>query len=144
MSLAYSSKTIAVVAQVRIRARGLCEYCHASEQWQYVPFTVDHVMPLSLEGSDDVNNLALACFHCNRRKFIAVAAFDPHTNESVAIFNPRTQVWDEHFVWSTDGVQLVGLTASGRATIEKLEMNRERLVAIRAVDVLIGRHPPRG
>ncbi|MCC5604575.1 HNH endonuclease [Nostoc sp. CHAB 5714] len=54
--------------QVRQRANYLCEYCHASEQWQYVQFTVDHTMPLSLGGTDFLENLALACFHCNRRK----------------------------------------------------------------------------
>ncbi len=28
--------------QVRQRANFLCEYCHASEQWQYVAFTIEH------------------------------------------------------------------------------------------------------
>jgi 5-methylcytosine-specific restriction endonuclease McrA len=54
--------------QVRQRARYLCEFCHANEQWQYVRFNVDHVMPLSLGGDDSLENLTLACFHCNRRK----------------------------------------------------------------------------
>jgi 5-methylcytosine-specific restriction endonuclease McrA len=54
--------------QVRQRANYLCEYCHASEQWQYVAFTIDHVIPLALSGADILNNLALACFHCNRKK----------------------------------------------------------------------------
>lgn len=30
--------------QVRQRANYLCEYCHASEKWQYVAFTIDHVI----------------------------------------------------------------------------------------------------
>ena len=52
--------------QVRQRANFLCEYCHASEQWQCVPFTVDHVIPISKGGVRSLENLALACFHCNR------------------------------------------------------------------------------
>ncbi len=32
------------------RARHLCEYCHTSEQWQYVPFTIDHIIPLAKGG----------------------------------------------------------------------------------------------
>ena len=52
--------------QIRQRANYLCEYCHASEQWQYVRFTVDHVIPLAQSGVDTSDNLALACFHCNR------------------------------------------------------------------------------
>ncbi len=62
-------------AQVRARAQGLCEYCHAAEQWQYVEFTVDHVLPVSKGGSDLVDNLALACFYCNRRKLSSVKTF---------------------------------------------------------------------
>jgi hypothetical protein len=41
-----------IQAQVRQRAKHLCEFCHADEMWQYVRFNVDHVMPLSLGGDD--------------------------------------------------------------------------------------------
>jgi 5-methylcytosine-specific restriction endonuclease McrA len=54
--------------QVRQRANCLCEYCHASEQWQYVEFTIEHIIPLTKSGTNDIDNLALACFHCNRKK----------------------------------------------------------------------------
>ena len=54
--------------QVRQRANCLCEYCHASEQWQYVEFTIEHIIPLTKRGTNDIDNLALACFHCNRQK----------------------------------------------------------------------------
>ncbi|MEG4344788.1 HNH endonuclease [Microcoleus sp. A003_D6] len=53
--------------QVRQRANSLCEYCHASEQWQYVEFTIEHIIPLTKKGSNHIDNLALACFHCNRQ-----------------------------------------------------------------------------
>jgi HNH endonuclease len=131
-----------VQVQVRQRARYLCEYCHASEQWQYVRFTVDHVMPLSLGGMDDLENLALACFHCNRRKTNRLTAIDLQSNEETPLFNPRFQVWPEHFVWSTDGLLILGLTAIGRATIATLALNRERVINIREADKAIGRHPP--
>ena len=49
--------------QVREPACYLCEYCHTSEQWQYIPFTVNHVIPLSKDGAKGIENLALACFH---------------------------------------------------------------------------------
>jgi 5-methylcytosine-specific restriction endonuclease McrA len=52
-------------AKVRQRAKFLCEYCHANEHWQYVRFTIDHVAP---NEDDSIENLALACFHCNRLK----------------------------------------------------------------------------
>jgi HNH endonuclease len=131
-----------VQVQVRQRASYLCEYCHASEQWQYVRFTVDHVMPLSLGGVNDLENLALACFHCNRRKTNRLTAVDPQSNEETPLFNPRRQVWHEHFVWSTDGLLILALTAVGRAKIATLVLNRERVINIREADKAIGRHPP--
>ncbi|WP_292709618.1 MULTISPECIES: HNH endonuclease [unclassified Nostoc] len=93
--------------QVRQRAKYLCEYCHASEQWQYVQFTVDHIMPLSLGGTDNLENLALACFHCNRRKTNRLTATDHQSGEEVLLLNPRQHIWSEHFIWSADGL-LIG------------------------------------
>lgn len=129
-------------AKVRRRAQALCEYCHTAEQWQYVPFTVDHIVPLAQGGTGALENLALACFHCNRRKADRLQAVDPVSAELVTLFHPRRHSWDEHFIWSADGIQIVGLTAIGRATIAALDLNRERVVHIRAADVLVHRHPP--
>lgn len=131
-------------ATVRDRAKRLCEYCHTNEIWQYVPFTVDHIIPISLDGKTKLDNLALACFHCNRRKTNAVTAIDPATNVEVDLFNPRQDEWNDHFVWSKDGLYVIALSAVGRATLAKLELNRERVIPIRAEDVLVGRHPPDG
>jgi len=128
--------------QVRQRANNLCEYCHASEKWQYVRFTVDHIVPLAQAGAYSFDNLALACFHCNRRKADKVVATDPDRKETVPLFHPRRQVWSEHFTWATDRVTIVGLTAVGRVTIAALALNRERVIAIRAADHIAGRHPP--
>lgn len=99
-------------------------------------------MPVSLGGTDSLDNLALACFHCNRRKTNRLTAIDPETGETVPLFNPRQDNWREHFVWSVDKLQVVGLTAIGRATIATLSLNRERILHIRAADVEMGRHPP--
>jgi hypothetical protein len=126
-------------AEVRERASFLCEYCHTSERWQYVRFTIDHV---AADGGDSLDNLALACFHCNRRKSDKIEAVDPETGESAPLFNPRRHVWKEHFAWSDDGLRLVPQTAIGRATEVLLELNRERILLIRAADVAVNRHPP--
>ncbi len=129
---------------VRQRANRLCEYCHTSEQWQYVRFTVDHVIPLAQGGSDDPDNLALACFHCNRKKADKLTALDPDSEEEVPLFNPRRDAWSEHFIWSSDGLFIMGLTPTGRASVDALELNRERVINIRAADRIVGRHPPSG
>ncbi len=128
--------------QVRHRSNHLCEYCHASERWQYVKFTVDHVLPVSLGGTNNLENLALACFHCNRRKTNRLTAIDPESGEIVPLFNPRQDSWKEHFIWSADKLQVIGLTEIGQATIATLDLNRERIIHIRAADLEIGRHPP--
>ncbi len=128
--------------RVRQRAKFLCEYCHTSERWQYVPFTVDHVIPVAKGGRTELENLALACFHCNRRKSDLVTAVDPQTDEVVPLFNPRQGKWSEHFVWSVGGLRIIPLTAVGRAIVDRLALNRERIIPIRADDVLVNRHPP--
>ncbi|WP_024546962.1 HNH endonuclease [Picosynechococcus sp. NKBG15041c] len=129
--------------KVRERAKGLCEYCHGVELWQYVRFTVDHVIPRARGGSDDVENLALACFHCNRKKSSFVTGVDLLSGAEVRLFNPRCDRWADHFVWAEDGVMVVGLTEIGRATIARLDMNRERVLLIRQADRDVGRHPPK-
>lgn len=128
--------------QVRTRAKYLCEYCHTSEKWQYVPFTIDHVIPIAQGGSDELDNLALACFHCNRQKSDRMTGIDPITNEEVPLFNPRQQQWATHFVWSSDALQVIGITETGRATVDALRFNRPRIISIRAADYAVGRHPP--
>lgn len=125
-------------AQLRVRKRAnfLCEYCHADERWQFVPFTIDHIIPISNGGTNLFENLALACFHCNRRKS------DKQFIGEIPIFNPRGMIWNEHFVWSKDFLRVLPKTEIGNATIEILELNRERLLLIRADDIMVNRHPP--
>lgn len=134
----------AIQTLVRLRAGFLCEYCHTNERWQYVRFTMEHVTPVTAEGADDSNNLALACFHCNRRKSNKQSFLDPETGQNAALFHPREHIWSEHFIWSSDGLRIQALTAIGRATVAALELNRERVIRIRAADVSVDRHPPKG
>ena len=128
--------------QVRERANLLCEYCHTAERWQCVRFSIDHLTPTSEGGENSLENLALACFHCNRRKSDKLTAIDNETGQFVPLFNPRQSSWPEHFIWSGDGLRIIPLTAIGRATVDLLDLNRERLQYIRSADVSAGRHPP--
>lgn len=128
--------------QVRERANYLCEFCHANERWQYVKFTVDHVLPVSLGGGDRLENLTLACFHCNRRKTNRLTGIDPESQAEVSLFNPRQDCWQENFIWSMDGTSIEGISAIGRATVAVLVLNRDRVIPIRVADREIGRHPP--
>lgn len=133
---------------VRERANFLCEYCHSPERLSATRFTVDHVIPKSLSGSDDFSNLALACRRCNERRYNFVAGIDSETQEVVQIFNPRCQQWQEHFVWIEDGVVIQGVTPIGRATCDRLDLNDMRypendsIRATRRFWIQIGLHPP--
>jgi thiamine pyrophosphate-dependent acetolactate synthase large subunit-like protein len=84
----------------------------------------------------------LACFHCNRQKSDKLKAFDEQSLAEVPLFNPRIDSWQQHFIWSTDTLLIIGLTATGRATVAELAFNRARIINIRAADREIGRHPP--
>ncbi len=124
---------------VRQRAGFLCEYCHTSERWQYVSFTIDHIIP---NDDNSIENLALACFHCNRRKSNKTSVFDAQSDEEISLFNPRKDIWKEHFEWSKDKIFIVSKTEIGRITVDLLNLNRARILQIRLADVLVNRHPP--
>ncbi len=111
---------------VRQRANFQCEYCHYPEFLSTSPLTIDHIMPQSLGGSDNVDNLALACRRCNERHYNFTVGIDPETQQEVLLFNPRQQQWSEHFIWTSDGMKIIGITPTGRATCNRLDLNDER------------------
>jgi hypothetical protein len=104
---------------------------------------VEHIVPLALGGTSDDSNLWLACAWCNSFKGTKVSGVEPVTGVEFPLFNPRTQQWSEHFRWSDDGSEIVGLTAVGRATVMALRLNNEYLVVSRRQWVAAGWHPPK-
>jgi 5-methylcytosine-specific restriction endonuclease McrA len=134
----------------RERAKYLCEYCHSQERLSANRFTFDHIIPRSLGGSDDINNLALACRRCNERRYNFIAGIDPETQSIVPIYNPRQQRWEEHFIWTENGAILQGITAIGRATCIRLDLNDTRypendsIRETRRFWIQAGLHPPSG
>ena len=122
------------------RTGNRCEYCGLSQAGQAATFHIDHIIPLAEDGQTTQQNLALACVSCSLRKAARLNAIDPDTGQEVPLYNPREQSWSEHFHW--DGVSLIGMTPTGRATVEALKMNRPIMLAIRAEEVLLNRHPP--
>lgn len=111
---------------VRQRAQYRCEYCHYPELLSSAPLTIDHIQPQSLGGSDELDNLALACRRCNERRYNFTTGIDPDTKADYPLFNPRQQQWSEHFIWSVDALQIIGKTPYGRATCNRLDLNDER------------------
>jgi hypothetical protein len=128
--------------QVRQDAGERCGYCQASELVTATELVVDHIRPRSAGGPTARENLWLICTRCNQFKGDKVDVIDPQTGNQVLLFNPRTQVWNEHFAWSEDGTEVMGRTACGRATIEALHLNRKLLVLVRRRWASVGWHPP--
>ncbi len=109
-----------------------------------MPMHVEHIIPLAAGGTSDEANLWLACPLCNGYKATKTREIDPQTGEEAPLFNPRQQSWCEHFRWSDDGVEIIGLTPIGRATVVALKLNNEILTRARRRWVLAGWHPPEG
>ncbi len=124
------------------RARHCCEYCRSPERFAMQSFSLEHIQPRSKKGPTVVDNLAFACQGCNNHKYDRTEAIDPVSTELVPLFHPRRQNWSDHFTWSDDFRLVLGLTATGRATVEALQLNREGLVNLRGVLFSAGEHPP--
>jgi hypothetical protein len=125
------------------RAAYCCEHCRSQLKFSADSFSVEHILPRSRSGSDELSNLALSCQRCNNAKFTATEAIDPATGAAANLFNPRQHVWSEQFAWSHDFVLIHGLTPIGRATVDKLQLNRPGVVNLRGILRDAGEHPPR-
>lgn len=87
-------------------------------------FEVDHIRPTSRGGTEELDNLALACRVCNLRKYDYIEAIDPVTQKISRLFHPRQDNWSEHFAKPPDlPYHIVGKTQIGRVTVARLDMN---------------------
>jgi hypothetical protein len=123
------------------RANHRCEYCQAPELIFNFPFEVEHIISLSRQGENDEANLALACRSCNLRKGIRISGIVPGFNTEVSFFHPRHDKWSEHFQVDTQSGKIMGITSSGKVTIEYLEMNSGSQVAARQLWIRLGLFP---
>lgn len=110
-------------AFVRQRAGNRCEYCRIQQRYYPdVTFHVEHIIARQHYGPDDLENLALACHLCNRKKGPNLAGIAPDTGALTRLSHPRLDSWEEHFRLDDNG-QIVGRTAIGHATAYVLDMN---------------------
>jgi HNH endonuclease len=124
------------------RAAGYCEYCRCPAKYSAQSFAVEHIIPRHADGPTVADNLALACQGCNAHKSVKIIAVDPITSVSVPLFHPRQHRWRDHFSWSEDFTEIIGLTPTGRATVAVLQLNRAGLIHLRRVLYAFGEHPP--
>ena len=126
-------------ALVRRRAGERCEYCLAPQSEDKATFHVEHIVARQHRGDDDPANLALSCVHCNLRKGPNLAGIDTEDGALVPLFNPRRNTWGDHFALRAP--LIVGLTPTGRATVDVLAMNDEFQRELRADLIARGVYP---
>jgi hypothetical protein len=127
------------------RAAGYrCGYCRTPENIAGFRLSIEHIVPKAKGGETTEENLWLACHACNEFKGTRTHGRDPATGKRVRLWDPRRQIWSEHFTWSQDGTEIRGLTPRGRATVVTIQLNRPELVAARSLWVQVGWWPPRG
>lgn len=128
--------------RIRERDRCRCSYCLTTEMNSGIRMVFDHIWPLVRGGETSFENLCLACRSCNEYKSDLVMGRDAVTGETVPLFNPRLQIWQEHFEWNLAGTGIQGKTTIGRVTVQVLQMNHPAIAIARGRWVEVGWHPP--
>ena len=111
------------------RANNQCEYCLILATLSFFPHEIDHAIAEKHGGQTSIDNLALTCWRCNRHKGSDLGSFDPQTEDFYFLFNPRIQIWTEHFLENKNYIE--GLTPEGRTTVKLLQFNIEERLAER-------------
>lgn len=122
---------------VRLRAMGLCEYCLLHEDDATYGFHVDHVIAEKHGGPTEDHNLCLCCPSCNRAKGSDIATLV--NDKMIRLFNPRIDVWKEHFV--LEGLQIRAKTLIGAGTLRLLRINDGPRLQLRQLLMATGRFP---
>lgn len=106
---------------VRERAAQCCEYCLVPELFSFIGYEIDHIISLKHGGSNDAENLAWACAICNYNKGTDIGTILIPANKIIRFFNPRTDVWTEHF--GASGPMILPKTEIGEGTAKIFRFN---------------------
>ncbi len=106
---------------VILRAEKLCEYCLIHEDDTFFGCQVDHIIAEKHGGETSFDNLALACTNCNRAKGSDLGTLV--NGVLVRFFNPRSDIWAEHFAFADNEITIVAKSEVGQATTTILGMN---------------------
>jgi hypothetical protein len=132
----------AVRARVRASAQDRCGYCQSLQKYVLGILEIEHIIPKAAGGSDEEENLWLACRLCNSYKGVQTQGQDPESDRNIKLFNPRLQKWTRHFTWINNGTYIEGITACGRATVIAMQLNNSYAVPVRQAWISAGWHPP--
>lgn len=112
MSRANDYISAAVRRKVAERAGFRCEYCLLDEKFMGHSAQIDHIISLKHRGTNDIENLAYSCWLCNGNKGSDVGSVKYGTHEFIRFFNPRIDIWSEHFrliVYRIEPISDIGL-----------------------------------
>lgn len=130
-------------AEIRREAGNRCGYCLGEQRYIFAWLEIEHLHPRSKGGKTVKENLWLACTYCNTFKSSQTHGIDPKTKRKIPLFNPRNQVWKNHFELDTDQATIIGKTVCGRATVNALKINNELALETRKHWVGVGWYPPK-
>lgn len=122
------------------RSQGVCEYCRIPQRFFSELFHIEHIVARQHRGATHESNLAISCARCNRHKGPNLSGLDPKSGSLTRLFNPRTDIWDEHFQQDSR-CEIQGLTAIGRTSAYVLDMNAPRRVELRVAIMDINTAP---
>lgn len=122
-----------------MRANGVCEYCLIHESDTYVGCQVEHIIAEKHGGRTEASNLAFACAFCNRAKGTDLGTILLPARALTRFFNPRTDLWTEHFL--LEGASIQPRTLIGEATVKILRLNAAARLFERQTLQLIERYP---
>ena len=124
------------------QSRNRCGYCLGEQRYIFAPLEVDHLLPIAEGGTDDEENLWLACPLCNSYKGKQTHGIGALTKRKVLLFNPRKQNWKRHFKID-NGIRIFGKTVCGRVTVVALQMNGHLAITVRRNWQIAGWYPPK-
>lgn len=130
---------VAIRQQVISRAGNCCEYCLLSRATRNASFHVEHIIAIKHRGETALENLCLSCPECNANKGSDLTSIDEETGETVNLYHPRKQQWDEHF--RLNGGIIEPLTPSGRVTVFLLRFNDSHRIMERELMLKLGLYP---
>lgn len=129
--------------EIRLEAGNRCGYCLGEQRYILAWLEIEHLYPRAKGGTSEKENLWLACPFCNTFKSSQTHGTDPKSKRKVLLFNPRKQVWKNHFEFDSDRATIIGKTVCGRATGNALKINNELALETRKHWVGVGWYPPK-
>ena len=122
---------------VHRRALGCCEYCLLNENTTFLIHEMEHIISLKHGSTDAIINLALACSYCNRFKGSDIGSI--FREDFIRFFNPRKDIWADHFVLNDALIQ--PLTPIGEVTAKILQFNNIDRIIERQLLMEVGKYP---